>query len=490
MKRLLPLLLALGLLTASCQFPSPNPSPTPTPTAYPDQSFDRTLFREGLVESVQPILDNLKGASEYQLEFELAADLLHADCKENIRYTNTEEVSLNEIRLRLFPNILGGEMLVSNLLVDDNSITPEYSLNNSLLTIPLASALESGQSVRLSMDFSVTVPDTVDLNYGVLAYDEGVLTLAHAYPMVAVYDDEGWNAEIPPQSGDVTYADISFFTVKVTAPKDLTLVGVGRETGRRVEGEQQIVSYAAGPVRDYYLVASDDYEVVSTQVGGTTVNFYAPADLGSGAEAGMNVAARAIEDYNARYGLFPYSELDLVTTPTLALGIEYPGMIAITNRIVDPNHNYLESVVAHEVGHQWFYNLVGNDQLDDPWLDESLTQFVTLQYFEDEYGPQGYQGFRSSLTDRWERVKNQPIPVGLPVADYSGTEYSAIIYGRGALFFEALREQMGLEAFDTFMREYVSTYTWGIATPEGLKSLAETNCDCDLTPLFDEWVNP
>jgi aminopeptidase N len=76
------------------------------------------------------------------------------------------------------------------------------------------------------------------------------------------------------------------------------------------------------------------------------------------------------------------------------------------------------------------------------------------------------------------------------VADYSGTEYSAIIYGRGALFFEALREQMGLEAFDTFMREYVSTYTWGIATPEGLKSLAETNCDCDLTPLFDEWVNP
>ena len=64
------------------------------------------------------------------------------------------------------------------------------------------------------MDFAVTVPQSVELNYGVLAYFEDVLTLAHAYPMIAVYDDEGWNAEIPPQSGDVTYADASFFLVK------------------------------------------------------------------------------------------------------------------------------------------------------------------------------------------------------------------------------------------------------------------------------------
>ncbi|MCK7481703.1 MAG: hypothetical protein M0C28_34445 [Candidatus Moduliflexus flocculans] len=61
-------------------------------------------------------------------------------------------------------------------------------------------------------------------------------------------------------------------------------------------------------------------------------------------------------------------------------------MTAITTRIYDfggeyrgsPVSVYMESTVAHEVGHQWFYHLVGNDQLDDPWLDESLTQFVTL----------------------------------------------------------------------------------------------------------------
>ena len=83
------------------------------------------------------------------------------------------------------------------------------------------------------MDFNLDVPQTVDLNYGVQAYYDDVLALAHAYPMIAVYDDEGWNAEIPPQSGDVTYADMSFFIVTVEAPKDVTLVGSGREISRQ-----------------------------------------------------------------------------------------------------------------------------------------------------------------------------------------------------------------------------------------------------------------
>ena len=490
MKRLIAFFLTLGMLTASCQFLTPKPlPPTPAPSA-PNLPATRDLFREGLVSTAQPILDQLQGASEYHLEFKINADLLHVEGKERVRYTNNEDVSLAEIRLRLLPNILGGEMHIPEVFVDGVPLVPNYSLNDSLLTVPLASALEPGQSVTLDMDFSLTVPDTVDLNYGVLASAEGVLALAHAYPMVTVYNEEGWNAELPPQSGDVTFADMSFFTVTISAPSDLVLVAVGRETSREVDGDTQVVTFAAGPVRDFYLAASADYEVTSRQVGETTIHFYAPPEFGDGARAGLDVAARAVEDYNVRYGLYPYTELDLVSTPTLALGIEYPGMIAITSRILEPEHTYLEGTVAHEVGHQWFYNLVGSDQLDHPWLDESLTQFITLHYFEDEYGSEGYQGFRESFTSRWQNVDNQPIPIGLPVAGYSGKEYSAIIYGRGPLFFEALKGRMGAEAFDAFLRDYTETYSWDIATPEGLKSLAETHCGCDLTELFDEWVFP
>jgi aminopeptidase N len=389
-------------------------------------------------------------------------------------------------------------MTVSNVTVDEQSVTPRLELQNSLLVVPFSTPLEPGESAILKMDFAITVPQSVELNYGVLSYFDEVLTLAHAYPMIAVYDDEGWNAEIPPQSGDVTYADTSLFLVKVTAPKDLMLVTSGHEIGSAESGDMQTLNVASGPARDFYLAASPNYEEISQTFGETTIRSYAPAAAKEGAQMALDVAGRAVEDFSVRYAAFPYTELDIVSTPTLALGIEYPGMIAITSRIYDvdqdyrgtPASAYLESTVAHEVGHQWFYGLVGDDQLDDPWLDESLTQFATLQYYADEYGANGEQGFRNSLEARWDGVNRAEIPIGLPVAEYSGQEYSAIVYGRGALFFVALRERMGTEIFDAFIKNFTETLSWGIATPEYLQSLAEKHCACELDDLFNEWVYP
>jgi aminopeptidase N len=366
------------------------------------------------------------------------------------------------------------------------------------MIVPLPTPLEPGQNVVIEMDFAVTVPETVEQNHGMLAYADNVLTLAHAYPMIAVYDDEGWNAEIPPQHGDVTYADAAFFLAKVTAPKDLTLIASGQTTSSAVTDERQTLHVALGPARDFYLAASPAFEKISQTFGEVTINSYAAENFSKGSQLALDVARRSMEVFNTRYAPYPYTELDIVSTPTLALGIEYPGMIAITSRIYDidqdfesaPASVYLEATVAHEVGHQWFYNLVGGDQLDDPWLDESLTQFATLQYYADEYGPQGEQGFRYSLEARWMTLQRAKIPIGMPVSAYSGGEYRAIVYGRGPLFFVALKEEMGEEAFDVFLREYTEALSWEIATPELPQSLAEKHCSCDLDSVFDEWVYP
>ena len=500
MKRIV-LLISLSLIFVSCSVPPPATT-TVTATAEPDLFDipweDRSIFKTGLVASEQSVLNELKNASVYHIEFKIAEDLYHITGTEEVRYINAEDVPLDQVQLRLFPNILGGEMTVSDLTVDGQSVNPGLELQDSLLTLPFSTQLAPGQSAILRMDFAITVPESVELNYGVLSYFDDVLTLAHAYPMIAVYDDEGWNSEIPPQSGDVTYADSSFFLVKVTAPKDVTLVTTGKNVSLAENGDTQTLSVASGPARDFYLVASPNYEEISRTFGEVTIRSYAPANLKEGAGMALDVAGRAIEDFSTRYAPFPYTEFDIVSTPTLALGIEYPGMVAITSRIYDvdqeyrgtPTSVYLESTVAHEVGHQWFYGLVGDDQLDDPWLDESLTQFVTLQYYADEYGASGEDGFRSSLEARWDGVNKAKIPIGRPVADYSGQEYSAIVYGRGALFFVALRERMGEESFDAFIKEYTETLSWGIATPEVLQSLAEKQCACDLDELFTEWVYP
>ncbi len=490
MKKIFLLSIITLLFLPSCLFFTQETDSTPEPippTAPPSEEHN---FESGLVPEYQSIVQTLDDASLYSIEFVIADDLYHITGSEKVTYTNTENINLNEIHLRLFPNILGGDMLVQNTKVNGTDVTPNYSLNNSLLIIPLGTPLAPNERVTLSMDFAITISQVVQQNYGVQAYYENVLALGHAYPMIAVYDDEGWNSEIPPQSGDMTYADMSFFVVTVDAPKDVTVVMSGREISHQDNGDRQQIKVEAGPVRDFYLAASPDYKVFTKEVDGVTLRFYTRSNLQKGAEYALDVAARSIEDYGERYAPYPYTELDFVSTPTFALGIEYPGMIAITEWILDPDNGYLEATVAHEVGHQWFYNLVGNDQLDEPWLDESLTQFITLQYFTDEYGLAGNEEFRADLESRWGYLNNATIPVGLPVRDYSDAEYSGIVYGRGGLFFEALRDEIGAEVFDKFIKEYTTKNAWGIATAEILRTEAEAHCKCDLSALFEAWIYP
>ncbi len=487
------------LILAACQGVA-SATPTTSESANPPETTwdDRTLFGAGLIEAQQSILNQLPGASIYHIDLTIENDLIHVNGIEEVRYTNQEDTPLENLEFRLFPNILEGALTVSSISIDGNAVTPGYDLENSLMIISLTPALQPGQSVVVHIDFAVTVPTELTSNYGVLASTGGVLTLAHSYPMIPVYDNEGWNAEIPPTDGDLTYADASFYRVRITAPIDLVQVASGREVDKQAEDKVQVVTFAAGPARDFFLAASRNYEVLSRKAGEVLINSYAPAEMKAGAQLALDTAAKTIEDFNKRYGKYPYTEFDIVTTPTYALGIEYPGIAAITTRIYDletelnntPTRILLESTVAHETGHQWFYNLVGNDQIDDPWLDESLTQFVTWQYYQDTHGPEGAQGFKQSLESRWARVNRADIPIGLPVREYQDKEYGAIVYGRGGLFFDALKQQMGQDNFDAFIKDYVQKYAWGITSGDGLKQLAEEHCGCDLTPLFEKWVYP
>lgn len=490
-KKILIFTLSTLLILTSCLFLQPQPETTPTPLpATSTQKNDLSIFKNGLNPAYHSVIDELSNASLYKIDFVIADNLYQISGKQSVDYTNNEEIALDEIHFRLFPNILGGEMIVKNVSVNNDTIKPKYKLNDSLMILPLKNLLHPNEKINIRMEFDITLPRSVDLNYGVQAYYNDVLALAHVYPMIAVYDDEGWNAEIPPQSGDVTYADMSFFIVTVDAPKELVLVASGRETNVEENGNRQQVRYEAGPVRDFYLAASPNYQEFIKEIEGVTLRFYAPSYLQAGAETSLDIAAQSIQVFNARYGTYPYTELDFVSTPTLALGIEYPGAIAITEWIMQPQVDYLEGTVAHEVAHQWFYNLVGNDQLDDPWLDESLAQFATLQYLSDRHDKQGALGFLDSLKGRWAYVGEEKIPIGLPVKAYSGAEYSAIVYGRGALFFIELESVMGADAFNAFIKKYVENNAWGISTTEILKAEAESSCGCNLTDLFEEWVYP
>ena len=317
------------------------------------------------------------------------------------------------------------------------------------------------------------------------------------YPAVAVYDDgRGWSVDAPSGNGDLTYYDASLYLVRVTAPRDTTIVASGIEVGREVDRRTQVLTLAAGPARDFYIAASDRYVQVSQTVGETTVRSYALRQRRAQAEAALEHAVKALDSFNARFGTYPYVELDVLSTPMTALGIEYPGAVGISLRLYDPDAEVsglpapvlLESVVVHEVGHQWFYNAAGNDQGNEPWLDEAVDQYVVGLYYADAYGESAAQAYRRSWEDRWDGVDRAEIPIGLPAGAYRRQEYGAIVYGRGPLFIAALAQEMGQETFDAFLRDYYQSLKWKIATGVSFRQLAEQHCQCDLGALFEAWV--
>jgi len=471
-------------------------SDVPAPSLFDVSWDDRSMYREGLISSEVSVLDQLPGAPVYHMDLAISPDQLSVAGRMETLYTNQEDTNLNEVFFHLYPNILGGRSTVSALTVNDQRTEPEFQLNQSVLRVPLEAPLAPGDQAVIAMEFLVDVPSEAGSNYGVFATIDEILALAHFFPQIAVYDDQGWNIDYPPPNADVTYADTSFYLVRVTAPEEQVLVTSGVEVDREEMGGNQIATIAAGPVRDFYLASNKDYEATSRQVGETTINSYGFAEFQEHNELALQYAADAMESFNARFGAYPYTEFDIAPTPNQALAVEYPGAVVVRSALYDPTATlgelpatvYLEGSVAHEVGHQWFYNVLGNDQINEPWLDESLTQHVTYLYFVDTYGEANAEGFHESFHGRWDRVDLADIPIGMPAGNYTGSEYGAIVYGRGPLFFDALEAEMGEQVFDAFLRDYYQQNKWGIATGQELKTLAEEHCGCDLTPLFDEWV--
>jgi len=458
---------------------------------------DREVYRSGLIDAEQSVLDGLEGATVYHIDLEIADDRTHVAGHHEVYYTNQEDAALEEIYFRLFPNAAGGEMTVTQLKVDDVVVQPVLEFSDSALRVDLVQPLRPGESVLIEMNVEVSVPTELGGHFGLFGYTEGILALDEAYPLIPVYDDEGWNVEASDHIGDWTYLDASFYLVTVRAPSELTLVASGVVVEEEVADGYQVVTFAAGPARDFYLAASDRYERISATVGETIVNSYAFPEHAESSAYALQVAVSALQGFNTRLGTYPYTELDVLAVPMNAGGIEYPGAIGMALMLYNesaqvsglPSRVVLESATAHEVAHQWFYNVVGNDQVDDPWLDEAVVQYATWLYYVDAYGEGAAQGYRDSWVGRWDRVDQAEIPIGLPAREYEPTEYGAIVYGRGPLFIEALAEEMGNEVFDAFLRDYYQTHQWSIGTPESFQRLAEEHCECELDDLFDEWVN-
>ena len=462
---------------------------------------DRDVFEAGLVEGSQSILDELPLASTYYISLVIPDDLI-SDLQGHqiVRYFNAEEIPLDQVCFRLFPNFQGGKMEISNLAVDGNPTVISLESQNTTLRIDLPQSLEPGESVLFEMDFSLSIPTEMGGNYGLFGYFEDVLVLDTFYPLIPAYDKEdGWYSEYPQPNGDHTYNDASFYLVQAAAPEDLVFASSGFMVDSQIENGYQKTTFAAGPARDFYLAGSREFTKLEEQIGDLTVRVLTKEEYSAHQKFALEFARDAIMILSDRVGDYPYTEFEVMSSPMAALGIEYPGITSIVeDEFVEggemygtPTVVYLESTTVHEVGHMWFYNTVGNDQQNEPWLDEAMVQYLTYIYYLDKYG--NGDGYVDSWYSRWSRVYYEEIPIGMPAREYyddesGGTAYSAIVYGRGPLFFLELEQELGLDVLMSGIQNYYRDNLWEEGQPEDLREALEAACACDLSEYYEAWV--
>ena len=471
---------------------SPKPTVTVSPISILPGDFDSNL-----IISEQGLDEELESSTRYEVSLIIAEDYQHLNGHLNVIFTNNENQALNEIIFRLFPNSMGDNLRLLNTSVNGEASQPFLSANNTVAQFDLSAPLQPGTSIGIEMDFEIKVLTDPSANYGLFAFYDDILSLYEFIPLIPVYDETGWYDDLSAEYGDQVFSDVSFFTVNVDAPQALITASSGVRTTMKVEKGRRQETFMAGPVRDFYLAASPSYEVKSAKQGEVTINVYYPAQFSDSGEFLLDVGKAAVEVFSKEIGSYPYTELDLVAAPMQgAYGMEYSSIVALGSFLFDAAatergqsaRSLLESAAAHEVAHQWFFNVVHSDQVNEPWLDEGMTQYATAIYFEKSQGEPAAENYRQSWWNRWQRVEKEEVPIGLPVNAYSMTEYSAIIYGRAPLFVDAIRTKMGDEIFFKFLNAYYQTYQWNIVETDDFQTLAEQTCECDLEELFRQWV--
>ena len=483
--------------------------------------------------------------SQYEITLEIDPSARSYSGKQKVIFTNRQKRSTNYAIFFVYPNdpaLTKTEkqyMKISNTTVNDQSVTVEEK--GPYLRVPLGAELLPSKSVIIKMDFQATLPEqkqTGDLfseamdelkrlmdpknqsetDYGVFSSGKEIINLGLWYPVLSKYDKDGWDEEKYSGIGDVSYFDPADFTVSITAPSESKVVTTGSEISRSTVKDKTQYKIHAPMARDFEVELSSLYVDVHRLVNGKRIRaFFLPQHRKSG-EATLESASKAFQFFEQSFGKYPYTELDIVEAPLYggAGGVEFPGLVTISSMLYkDDNRKededamenliasspvwdqLLEFVVAHEVAHQWWNAVVGSNSKKHPYIDEAMANYSAILYFEHYYGrrvAEQQMAMQMKVNYQMHRLMGgQDKPVLLPASSYQGAlEYAAIIYGKGALYFDQLRALMGNQNFLSAIKTYYDSYWFGIAGPEDFKQIAQRKSPSKskaIDALFQRWIN-
>lgn len=343
-----------------------------------------------------------------------------------------DRLELNTVAARL------GRLRIRSLTVDGSPVTP--SVKDQTIRVPLGGILPDGATTTVRMAFTATTRRTLTGSNWLFTRTNGVIQLYRWLPWIsrATPFDR-------PNHGD-PFVTVSSPSVRVRITTDRTMRLA--TSGRRIATNGLTSTWVASKVRDFNVAASPAWTARTRRVGSTLVRVYAfPA--GNGA-ALMTLAVRALRRYQTLMGAYPYPTF-VVAESAGGSGLESPGLIWIPRGLA---YNRLPWLVSHEVAHQWFYSLVGNDQARQPFADEAMADFLARY-----------------ITGTGRASRCATATLDRTIYGYSAGCYFEVVYVQGGRVLDHLRRRMGGTAFWAGIRDYLATNRFGLG---GTKLLLET----------------
>lgn len=394
--------------------------------------------------------------------------------------------------------LLGDNRLPGELTVQDVRIrgkTVPFRLTGeggTLLEVSLPPEGEQEEAAEVELDFVLQVPR----NNGRLSYNDHAIWLGNWLPILAVHEAGGWRLDPYYPMGDPFYSQTAQYRVTVTVPAGYQVATSGTETQavvtewRPAGGKRYEID--AVNVRDFAMVVMDEtYRVETDTVGDLVIKtWWQEGDDPASVRRLHETAKASLVYFSKQFGAYPYAEYDVVKTGGFFGGMEYPGLVFIQHEFFAEPDDYGPVVVAHETAHQWFYGLVGNDEVREAWVDESLTDYATMAFLQ-AYDPKLAKGYIDRRTSKGEaavQYAEQGISSWQPLGLFPDwRSYSDLVYSRGATAFWRLRETWGEERVNRTLARYVEAHRFGVASGQDVVAAFSETAQADATPFFAYW---
>ena len=464
----------------------------------------------GAKDELQEVSKNL---SHYNINIDFDVENKSAECSQTVLYVNNSTDILRQVKFHLYPQFFEegatscvisstklndaypngmsyAEFEVTRVVVDgvDAGILYEGE-HDGILNVPLNNSLVPNDNVEIVIDYNFVMPNCQH-RFG---YGDDTINLANFYPIACVYDKGEFSVNPYNANGDPFYSDIANYAVNLTVDDRQVVASTGEQTiiSNRDGKTEYLIKEIA--VRDFACVMSDKFEVINTSYKDTTIEYYYYND--ANAQRSLQAGVDAIATFS-RFGDYPYQRFSIVQADFVHGGMEYPGLIYISD-VIKNEDDYL-NVIIHETAHQWWYAMVGNDEYTEPWLDEALTEYSTILFYDmnDGYNFNHADMIKASKENYTLFITVYKDVLGdidtsmRPVDEYdTEPEYTYCTYVKGVLMFDSLYSLVGEKDFLSALERYFKDNKYTNATVQDLITSFEDECRVDLDEFFSSWLD-